>query len=181
LHLLDLPFFKDKTEAVKMELIDCAFPLLRGIHVYDDPFLSFTDIDDAILVGSRPSGPGMDRGELLNINAPIFVEQGKALNNAKSSCKVVVVGNPCNSNCLVASKHCTSIPKENFTCLTMLDHTRSVGILCDLVGIKDCQSLKGLFVLGNHSNTQVPIAEFAVVETELGNVRKIKDLLEDGN
>lgn len=159
LHLLDLPAFRDKTEAVKMELTDCAFPLLLGVGVYDDPTKAFHNLDYVCLIGSRPRGPGMERGELLQINAPIFVEQGRALDNAKPTCKVVVVGNPCNSNCLLASRHCTQIPKENFTCLSMLDQLRTVGLLGEKLKVDSLNSLQGLFVLGNHSNTQVPVVQ----------------------
>lgn len=101
----------------------------------------------------------MERKDLLTENAKIFVSQGNSLNNAKSSCRVVVVGNPCNTNCLIASKNCSKIPKENFSCLTMLDLTRSVGLICDKVGIAMNTSVDGVFVLGNHSSTQVPIVD----------------------
>lgn len=109
----------------------------------------------------------MERNDLLTQNAAIFVKQGKALNNAKPTCKVVVVGNPCNTNCLIASKNCTTIPKENFSCLTMLDHTRALGIISDKIGIPQVTSIDGMFVLGNHSATQVPIADFATITTEV--------------
>lgn len=147
-----------------MEVIDCALPLVRGCHVHTDPFTAFKDLDYALLIGSRPRGQGMERQELLTINAKIFVEQGKALNNAKSSCKVVVVGNPCNTNCLIASKNCTTIPKENFSCLTMLDQCRTIGIISDKLNITNVDLVEGVFVLGNHSNTQVPIIDYATVK-----------------
>jgi len=101
----------------------------------------------------------MERNDLLQQNAKIFVDQGKALNNAKATCRVVVVGNPCNTNCLIASKNCTKIPKENFTCLTMLDQTRTLGNIAEHLGIQNVDTIEGVFVLGNHSSTQVPVID----------------------
>jgi len=111
----------------------------------------------------------MERKDLLKANSPIFIQQGKALNKAKSSCKVVVVGNPCNTNCLIASKNCTTIPKENFTCLTMLDHLRSEGIISDKLKLHDNTLVDGIFILGNHSSTQVPILDFATIKHYTNN------------
>lgn len=124
----------------------------------------------------------MERKDLLLANSKIFVSQGKALNNAKPSCKVVVVGNPCNTNCLIASKNCTTIPKENFSCLTMLDHLRATGIICDKLGINNTNLVNGVFVLGNHSATQVPIIDFATVEHNVNDSKtslSLKTLLND--
>jgi len=101
----------------------------------------------------------MERKDLLEQNAKVFVEQGKALNSAKATCRVVVVGNPCNTNCLIASKNCTKIPKEYFSCLTMLDQTRSVGNIAQTLGINNINLVEGVFVLGNHSSTQVPVID----------------------
>lgn len=165
-----------------MELIDCALSLVRGINVFDDPVEAFKDCDYVAMVGSRPRGPGMERNDLLTLNAKIFVEQGKALNGAKSTCKVVVVGNPCNTNCLIASKNCNTIPKENFTCLTMLDLTRCKGLVGEKLGINNIDTIEGIFVLGNHSSTQVPIVDNAVVKIENENgilTQPVKTLLND--
>mmetsp|Transcript_28756 Transcript_28756/g.63304 ORF Transcript_28756/g.63304 Transcript_28756/m.63304 type:complete len:278 (+) Transcript_28756:227-1060(+) len=149
-----------------MELVDCAFNLVRGVSVFDDPALAFKDLDYALLVGSKPRGPGMERNDLLKENAKVFVVQGQALNHAKPSCKVVVVGNPCNTNALIASVNCTTIPKENFSCLTMLDHTRATGLICEKLQVNNANLVEGVFILGNHSATQVPVMDFASVKVE---------------
>jgi len=180
LHLLDLPAFKGKSEAVKMELVDSAFRLVRGVHVFDDPNLAFKGLDYALLVGSKPRGPGMERNDLLKENAKVFVEQGKALNNSKPTCKVVVVGNPCNTNALIASVNCTTIPKENFSCLTMLDHTRATGLICEKLDVNNTESVEGVFVLGNHSSTQVPVVDFANVKVG-ENRLPVKTLVNNDN
>jgi malate/lactate dehydrogenase len=112
---------------VKMELDDCAFPLLDSITVNDKLTTGFKDIDYCLLVGSKPRGPGMERADLLKDNGKIFVDTGKALNDhAKRDVKVIVVGNPCNTNCLIASHYAPDIAKENFTAMSRLDHNRGL-------------------------------------------------------
>jgi malate dehydrogenase len=156
LHILELPEALPALEGVKMELEDCAFPLLHEIHVGSDPRKIFKDADYALLVGSKPRGPGMERGDLLNDNGKIFIEQGKALNEvAHPDVKVLVVGNPCNTNCLIAMTHAPKIPKENFHAMTRLDQNRAVAQLAKKANVK-VTDITNVAIWGNHSATQVP-------------------------
>ena len=127
LQLLEVPVEgpQKALKGVMMELDDCAFPLLVGMEAHSDPMTAFKDTDYALLVGSRPRGPGMERAELLAVNGAIFIGQGKALNAVASrNVKVLVVGNPANTNCAVAAHYARSIPRETFSALTRLDHNR---------------------------------------------------------
>lgn len=155
LHILELPQAVQALEGVVMELEDCSFPLLKNIKIGTDPSELFKEVDLAILVGSKPRGPGMERKELLIDNGQIFIAQGKALNLAHPNVKVFVVGNPCNTNCLIAMHHAHKIPKENFFAMTRLDENRARAQLAKKahVSVSDVQSL---CVWGNHSSTQVP-------------------------
>lgn len=156
IHLLDLPTFVPALEGVKMELEDCAFPLLKEVRVGSDPWQIFDGIDFAFLVGAKPRGPGMERGDLLKDNAKIFVEQGKALNDAASkNTKILVVGNPCNTNCLIAISHAPRIPKENFHAMTRLDENRARSMIAKKADV-DISKVKNMAIWGNHSTTQVP-------------------------
>jgi len=151
LSLLDLPQAQKALNGVIMELNDCAFPLLAGVVPSDDPNVAFKDVDIAILVGSRPRGPGMERADLLAANAAIFKVQGKALNDhAKRDVKVLVVGNPANTNAYIAMKSAPDLPKENFTAMLRLDHNRAVSMLAEKTGtpVKDIEKMA---VWGNHS------------------------------
>ncbi|MBB5373970.1 malate dehydrogenase [Acidocella aromatica] len=151
LSLLDLPQAQKALNGVIMELNDCAFPLLAGVTPSDDPRVAFKDVDIAILVGSRPRGPGMERSDLLAANAEIFKVQGKALNDvAKRDVKVLVVGNPANTNAYIAMKSAPDLPKENFTAMLRLDHNRAVSMLSEKTGtpVKDIEKMA---VWGNHS------------------------------
>jgi malate dehydrogenase len=153
LNLLDLPQAQKALGGVIMELNDCAFPLLAGIVPSDDPNVAFKDVDIAILIGSRPRGPGMERRDLLAANAEIFKVQGKALNDvAKRDVKVLVVGNPANTNAYIAMKSAPDLPKENFTAMLRLDHNRAVSMLAEKSGtaVKDIEKVA---VWGNHSPT----------------------------
>ncbi len=153
LSLLDLPQAQKALGGVIMELNDCAFPLLAGVVPSDDPRVAFKDVDIAILIGSRPRGPGMERRDLLAANAEIFKVQGKALNDhAKRSVKVLVVGNPANTNAYIAMKSAPDLPKENFTAMLRLDHNRAVSMLAEKSGtaVKDIEKVA---VWGNHSPT----------------------------
>lgn len=141
---------------VAMELQDCAFPLLDGVFCSDDPARAFDDVDYALLVGSLPRGPGMERGDLIEKNGTIFEATGKALNqNARKCVKVVVVGNPCNTNCLIAANNAPDIPIENFTAMTRLDHDRGLAQLAKRAqcGVSD---IEGFCIWGNHSSTMYP-------------------------
>ncbi len=156
LHILDLPQMEQALEGVVMELNDCAFPLLQEIHFGSDPLEIFAEADYALFVGSKPRGPGMERGDLLTANGRIFVDQGQALNRVASpDVKVLVVGNPCNTNCLIAMHNAPKIPRRNFFAMTRLDQNRAVAQLATkaAVGVSD---VKNLVIWGNHSSTQVP-------------------------
>lgn len=156
LHILELPVALQALEGVKMELEDCAFPLLKEIHIGTDPHEVFKGVHYALLVGSKPRGPGMERGDLLNDNGKIFIAQGKALNDvADPNVKVLVVGNPCNTNCLIAMSHAPKISKQNFHAMTRLDQNRATALIAKKANV-DISDITNLAVWGNHSSTQVP-------------------------
>eukprot|EP00357_Protocruzia_adherens_P036980 CAMPEP_0115038612 /NCGR_PEP_ID=MMETSP0216-20121206/43513_1 /TAXON_ID=223996 /ORGANISM="Protocruzia adherens, Strain Boccale" /LENGTH=271 /DNA_ID=CAMNT_0002419047 /DNA_START=292 /DNA_END=1107 /DNA_ORIENTATION=- len=139
-----------------MELNDSAFPLVHDIIATDSASVAFKDIDVAMLVGAKPRGPGMERGDLLKDNGKIFIDTGKALNdNASRDCKVIVVGNPANTNCLIASHYAPDLPKENFTAMTRLDHNRALAQLADKTGVLTGDITK-MAIWGNHSPTMYP-------------------------
>jgi len=156
LHILDIPPMIDHLEGVRMELEDCAFPLLKEIIIGSDPNFVFQGIDYAILVGAKPRGPGMERKDLLQENAKIFVQQGQALSDvANPDCKVFVVGNPCNTNALICMSNAPKIPKQNFMAMTRLDQNRAQSLL-SRKGNADLQEVTRVAIWGNHSATQVP-------------------------
>jgi len=166
LQLLELPM--DKAQAalkgVMMELEDCAFPLLRDMQGTSDPKIAFNDAAVALLVGARPRGPGMERKDLLLENAKIFTEQGKALDAvANRDIKVLVVGNPANTNAYIAMKSSRSLPQKNFTAMLRLDHNRALSQLASRSG-KPVGSIDKLIVWGNHSPTMYPDYRFATAE-----------------
>jgi malate dehydrogenase len=165
LQMLELPI--DKVQAalkgVMMELEDCAFPLLVDMIGTGDPKVAFKDADYAMLVGARPRGPGMERKDLLMENAKIFIEQGKAMNAVASrDIRVLVVGNPANTNSWIAMKSAPDLPKANFTAMLRLDHNRAMSQLAGKVG-KPVESVEKLIVWGNHSPTMYPDIRFATV------------------
>ena len=156
LQLLEIPPAMDALRGVVMELDDCAFPLLRGVVATDDPRIAFKDADIALLVGSKPRGPGMERSDLLKSNAAIFSVQGQALNAvAARDVKVLVVGNPANTNCLIAQRNAPDLPARNFTAMTRLDHNRALAQLAAKTGVPVAE-IEGLAVWGNHSPTMYP-------------------------
>jgi malate dehydrogenase len=158
LQMLEIPDEKAQKalSGVMMELDDCAFPLLHRMIPTADANVAFTDVDVALLVGARPRGPGMERKDLLEANGKIFGPQGKALSdNASRDVKVLVVGNPANTNCLIAMKNAPGLKPSNFTAMMRLDHNRSLSQAAQKVG-KPVSSLKKLHVWGNHSSTQYP-------------------------
>jgi malate dehydrogenase len=162
-QLLELPL--DKAQAalkgVMMEMEDCAFPLLAGMSGGSDPMVAFKDAEIALLVGARPRGPGMERKDLLLENAKIFTAQGKALNEvAQRSVKVLVVGNPANTNGYIAMKSAPSLPQKNFTAMLRLDHNRALSQLAAKAQVP-VGSIKKLIVWGNHSPTMYPDYRFA--------------------
>ena len=156
LQLLEIPPALGALSGVVMELNDCAFPLVHDIIQTDNPEVAFKDIDYALLVGSRPRGPGMERKDLLEANAQIFSVQGKALNAvAKRDVKVLVVGNPANTNSLIAQRNAPGLNPNNFTAMTRLDHNRALSQLAGKTG-KHVNDITKMIVWGNHSATQYP-------------------------
>lgn len=156
LQLLDITPAMDALQGVKMELDDCAFPLLTDVTCTDDPNLGFKDADYALLVGSRPRGPGMERKDLLEANAAIFSVQGKAINdNANKNIKVLVVGNPANTNALIAQRNAPDLDPRNFTAMTRLDHNRAKTQIAQKTG-KSVNDVSNMTIWGNHSATQYP-------------------------
>lgn len=164
LQLLEIPPAMDALRGVCMELDDCAFPLLAGIVATDQLDVAFKDTDIALLVGSRPRSKGMERKDLIEANAAIFGPQGKALNDhASRDVKVLVVGNPANTNCLIAQRNAPDLDPRNFTAMTRLDHNRGMALLADKTG-KHSTDVKGLAIWGNHSATQFPDLHHASVD-----------------
>src|SRR4051794_37768181 len=156
LQLLEIPQAMQALEGVAMELDDCSFPTLQEIVLTDDPSRAFKDVNCALLVGSFPRKQGMERKELLGINGGIFVGQGKALAaKAASDVRVLVVGNPCNTNCLVAYRNGRDIPADRWTAMTRLDHNRARGALAQKAGVAN-EAVTCVTIWGNHSNTQFP-------------------------
>ena len=163
LQLLEIPPAMEALKGVVMEIDDCAFPLLHGVTASDDPNVAFQDADIALLVGSRPRGPGMERSDLLEANAAIFSAQGKALNDhAAPNVKVLVVGNPANTNCLIAQRNAPQLDARNFTAMTRLDHNRALAQLASKTGVSVAE-IAGLAIWGNHSPTMYPDLHHATV------------------
>lgn len=162
LHLLDLPQAMKGVEGVAMELEDCAFPTLGSINCYDDPGAGFRGVHWALLVGSTPRGPGMERSDLIKANGPIFVGQGQALNHADSSVRVVVVGNPCNTNALIAQHNCREIPASRFSAMTALDELRAKAQLAKKAAV-NVKAVTRLAIWGNHSTTMYPNFEHTMI------------------
>lgn len=156
LRLLEIPQGLKAAEGTAMELDDCAFLLLRGIEITDDPNVAFDGANVALLVGARPRTKGMERGDLLSANGGIFKPQGKAINdNAADDIKVLVVGNPANTNALIAQAAAPDVPAERFTAMTRLDHNRAISQLAKKTGAA-VSDIKRLTIWGNHSATQYP-------------------------
>ena len=176
LQLLEIPDEKAQKalKGVMMELQDCAFPLLAGMEAHSDPMKAFKDTDYALLVGARPRGPGMERADLLAANAQIFTAQGKALNAVASrNVKVLVVGNPANTNAYIAMKSAPDLPAKNFTAMLRLDHNRAASQIAEKTG-KPVASIEKLAVWGNHSPTMYADYRFATIDDQA-----VKDLIND--
>ncbi len=174
LQLLDLPQAQNAVKGVMMELEDCAFPLLAGMVASDDPNVAFKDTDYAILVGARPRSKGMERKDLLEANGAIFTVQGKALNdNASRNVKVLVVGNPANTNAYIAMKSAPDLPAKNFTAMLRLDHNRALSQLAAKTG-KDVAAIEKMAVWGNHSPTMYADYRFATIGGE-----SVKSMIND--
>ncbi len=156
LRLLEIPQAMGALEGVAMELTDCAFPLLTGLDLHDDAGEAFDGVNIALLVGSRPRTKGMERAELLSENGKIFTVQGKALNdNAADDLKVLVVGNPANTNCLIAMNHAPDVPRQRFTAMLRLDHNRAIAQLAAKLEVP-VTDISNMGVWGNHSPTMYP-------------------------
>ncbi|ABF09366.1 malate dehydrogenase [Cupriavidus metallidurans] len=174
LQLLDLPQAQAAVKGVVMELEDCAFPLLAGVVITDDPKVAFKDADVALLVGARPRSKGMERKDLLEANAQIFTVQGKALDEVASrDVKVLVVGNPANTNAYIAMKSAPNLKRENFTAMLRLDHNRALSQIAAKTG-KPVSSIEKMFVWGNHSPTMYADYRYATVDG-----KSVKDMIND--
>ncbi len=176
LQLLEVPVEgpQKALKGVMMELEDCAFPLLAGMEAHGDPLTAFKDTDYALLVGARPRGPGMERADLLAANAQIFTAQGRALDaSASRDVKVLVVGNPANTNAYIAMKSAPSLPRKNFTAMLRLDHNRALSQIAAKTG-KPVSSIKKLAVWGNHSPTMYADYRFATIDGA-----SVKDMIND--
>ncbi len=172
MQLLEIPPAMDALNGVAMELHDCAFPLLAGIEMSDDPNVGFKDADYVLLVGSKPRGPGMERGDLLKDNGKIFSGQGKALNDhASRNVKVLVVGNPANTNALIAAANAPDLDQRQFTAMTRLDHNRAMAQLAEKVGVHHDQITR-MTIWGNHSATQYPDVSHTLIS---GNPVEVED------
>ncbi len=166
LSLLEIPDAVKAAEGTAMELDDCAFPLLSGIDIHDNPSRAFDGVAVALLVGARPRSKGMERSDLLEANGGIFKPQGQALNDhAASDIRVLVVGNPANTNCLIAQSNAADIPRERFTAMTRLDHNRAVAQLAKKAAAS-ISDIKNVTIWGNHSATQYPDIFHAEVKGE---------------
>jgi malate dehydrogenase len=173
LSLLEIPQAVKAAEGTAMELDDCAFPLLAGVEITDDPNKAFDGVNVALLVGARPRTKGMERGDLLEANGGIFKPQGAALNaHAAADVKVLVVGNPANTNCLIAQSHAPDIPAERFTAMMRLDHNRAIAQLAKKAGVT-VKDISNITIWGNHSATQYPDILHAKVRGE--NAAKVVD------
>ena len=156
LNLLEIPDAVKAAEGTAMELDDCAFPLLAGIDIYDDPNQAFDGCNIGLLVGARPRGPGMERSDLLEANGGIFKPQGEAINSgAADDVRVLVVGNPANTNALIAMANAPDVPNERFTAMVRLDHNRAIAQLAQKLDAR-VSDITNMTVWGNHSTTQVP-------------------------
>ncbi|RIZ64706.1 MAG: malate dehydrogenase [Methylococcales bacterium] len=164
LHLLEITPAMNALKGVVMELNDCASPLLHGIEITDDPIVAFKNVDYVFLIGARPRGPGMERKDLLEVNAQIFAVQGKALNAvANRNVKVLVTGNPANTNALIALKNAPDLSSENFSSMSRLDHNRAISQLAEKCGVL-ISDIKNICIWGNHSATQYPDLHHATVK-----------------
>ncbi|MEZ7883215.1 MAG: malate dehydrogenase [Brachymonas denitrificans] len=176
LQLLEIPDEKAQNalKGVMMELQDCAFPLLAGMEAHSDPMTAFKDAQYVLLVGARPRGPGMERADLLAANAQIFTAQGKALDAvADRNVKVLVVGNPANTNAYIAMKTAPDLPAKNFTAMLRLDHNRAASQIAEKTG-KPVSSIEKLAVWGNHSPTMYADYRFATIDGQ-----SVKDMIND--
>ena len=170
LSLLEIPGAMTKLQGTIMEVVDSAMPLVHGVEGYDDPNKAFDGAHAVFLVGSRPRSADMTRADLVAANGPIFVGQGQALNRADRDVKVLVVGNPCNTNCLIANHHAADIPSTQFTAMTRLDQNRAHGLLADKAGVP-VANVRDVVVWGNHGDTMYPDTTWATIDGQRVNER----------
>eukprot|EP00826_Nyctotherus_ovalis_P008945 TRINITY_DN12330_c0_g1_i11.p1 TRINITY_DN12330_c0_g1~~TRINITY_DN12330_c0_g1_i11.p1 ORF type:complete len:240 (-),score=87.15 TRINITY_DN12330_c0_g1_i11:48-767(-) len=174
LRMLDIEFMLESLKGLAMELEDCAYPLLTSVKYGTDPKELFKDLDVGLFVGGFPRKQGMERKDLISKNCNIFKEQGTALNEvAKATTKCLVVANPANTNCLILSNYASKIPKENFSCLTRLDHNRAIAQLAAKAKV-DISKVKNPIIWGNHSSTQYPDVNSATI-----NGKPAKEVIND--
>lgn len=173
LSLVELPMATKAAEGTAMEIHDCGFSTLSKIDIYDNPKDGFNGVNWALLVGSKPRGPGMERNDLIKENGPIFVSQGNALEGAASDMRAVVVGNPCNTNALIAQANCAGVDAERFSAMTMLDENRAKAQLAMKAGV-GVGEVSNLAIWGNHSSTMYPDFENA----KIGG-KKVTDVISD--
>ncbi|HBY93714.1 MAG TPA: malate dehydrogenase [Chloroflexi bacterium] len=174
LQMLEIPPVMRALEGVAMELEDCAFPLLQDMVLTDDPSVAFTGTNWGLLVGSKPRSKGMERKDLIRDNGPIFTTQGKAINShAADDVHILVVGNPANTNCLIALNNAPDVPRERFTAMTRLDHNRAVNQVARKAGVP-VTDVKRVTIWGNHSNTQYPDVRHATI-----NGRPAPEIIDD--
>jgi malate dehydrogenase len=179
LNLLEIPDATKAAEGTALELFDCAFPLLAGIDIYDDPAQAFDGVNIAMLVGARPRSKGMERADLLEANGAIFKPQGEALNeHAADDVRILVVGNPANTNALIAMNNAPDIPNERFTAMTRLDQNRAYAQLAEKVGVT-VSDIDDLVVWGNHSPTMFPDLFNAKVNGERASDKVDQDWYEN--
>lgn len=173
LNILELPVAVKAAEGTAMEISDCAFKTCGTINCYDSAEQAFDGVNWALLVGSKPRGPGMERADLIKSNGPLFVSQGKALAKASSDLMAVVVGNPCNTNALIALSHCKEVPPSHFTAMTTLDENRAKAQLAEKAGVS-VDKVRNMIIWGNHSTTMYPDFENASIEG-----RGVTDVIKD--
>lgn len=179
LHLLDITPMMGVLQGVVMEISDCALPLVREVVPTDKPEVAFKDVEAAFMVGAMPRKEGMERKDLLSANIKIFKVQGDALDKyAKKTVKVLVVGNPANTNALICSKYAPSIPKENFSAMTRLDQNRAVAHIAAKLGVP-VSHVKNVIIWGNHSKTQYPDVRNAIVTMPNGSTMSVYDAIKN--
>lgn len=177
LKLLEIPAGLKSAEGTALELQDCAFGALQSVEVTDDASQGFDGTNLALLVGARPRGPGMERADLLTANGAIFGPQGKAINEgAADDVRVLVVGNPANTNALIASAHAPDVPADRFTAMTRLDHNRALAQLSLTLGVP-AAAIDSVIIWGNHSASQVPDISHAMITSADGSRRRVTDAL----
>ncbi|XXG89646.1 hypothetical protein AAC387_Pa12g1599 [Persea americana] len=179
LHMLDIPPAAESLNGVKMELVDAAFPLLKGVVATTDVVEACTGVNIAIMVGGFPRKEGMERKDVMSKNVSIYKSQASALEkHAAANCKVLVVANPANTNALILKEFAPSIPEKNITCLTRLDHNRALGQISERLNVQ-VSDVKNVIIWGNHSSTQYPDVNHATIKTR-GGEKPVKELVSDG-